>query len=97
MFYLFQITGESTINIIVREIFKRGVLKKYVLAGKNHKKIYTMGPCYLAPNPKPKGYGRHSALLRSSTVKKLELSVTYMVSSVLTWRMQDFSQNSQIW
>ena len=39
----------------------------------------------------------HSALLGSSTVKKLHLSVTYMVSSVLTWRMQDFSQNSQIW
>ena len=67
-----------------------------------------IGPCSGAKNPFKKTflflcrsfiflYALHSALLRSSTVKKLELSVTYMVSSVLTWRMQDFSQNSQIW
>ena len=39
----------------------------------------------------------HSALLGSSTVKKLKLSMTYMVTSVLMWRMQDFCQNSQKW
>ena len=39
----------------------------------------------------------HCAFLESSTVKKLPLRLRYMVSSVLTWRMQDFCQNSQIW